>query len=73
MTPNASWPRCQAHDVPSRSFYIRGAVILSVAYGSTKKLLKRMSEESGFQATRTGRKLCFLQVTTGVSHSSSGC
>ncbi|CAE7029039.1 unnamed protein product [Symbiodinium sp. CCMP2592] len=38
-----SWQRQRKPDDSQR------AVILSVAYGSTKKLLKRMSEESGFQ------------------------
>eukprot|EP00439_Symbiodinium_sp_Y106_P032636 s5183_g3.t3 len=38
-----SWQRQRKPDDSKR------AVILSVAYGSTKKLLKRMSEESGFQ------------------------
>lgn len=38
-----SWQRKRKPDDSQR------AVILSVAYGSTKKLLKRMSEESGFQ------------------------
>ena len=28
----------------------RGAAMLSVAYGSTKKLVMKLAEESGFQA-----------------------